>query len=56
MYTVALIFGLVFTIVSTIACPLIAARKNRSVGGWIFGGMLLGIIGIIIVACLPEKY
>ena len=47
--------GTIVTIISTIACPIIAAYKNRSVVGWIFGGLLLGGIGLIIIACLPEK-
>ena len=50
------IIGTISTVVSTIACPIIAAHKNRSVVGWIFGGIFLGLIGLIIVACLPEKY
>ena len=47
--------GVVITIISVIVCPIIAGRKNRSVAGWIFGGLFLGLIGIIIVSCLPRK-
>lgn len=49
------ILGTINTVISVIACPIIAAHKNRSVVGWIFGGFILGLIGLIIVACLPRK-
>ena len=49
------IIGIVNTVISTIACPIIAAHKNRSVGGWIAGGFFLGLIGLIIIACLPPQ-
>ena len=49
------IIGFINTLISTIVCPIIAGYKNRSVVGWIFGGMFLGLIGLIIVACLPTK-
>ena len=49
------VIGTINTIISTIACPIIAGFKKRSVVGWIFGGFLLGLIGLIIVACLPSK-
>lgn len=52
---VILILGTINTIISMIACPIIAAHKNRSVGGWIVGGLILGLFGLIIVACLPRK-
>ena len=48
------IIGAFNTLLSTILCPIIAGRKGRSVGGWIVGGLLLGLIGLIIVACLPP--
>lgn len=39
--TIASILGVINTIISMIVCPIIAAHKNRSVPGWIFGGFLL---------------
>ena len=42
-------------IVCSIACAVIAHAKQRSVVGWFLLGMLLGIIGIIIVAVLPSN-
>lgn len=52
---ILLVLGIINTVVSMIACPIIASKKNRSVGGWFFGGLLLGLIGLIIIACLGEK-
>ena len=49
------ILGIINTVISTIACPIIAGHKNRSVVGWFFGGLFLSLIGLIIVACLPQK-
>lgn len=49
------VLGIINTVISVIVCPIIAGYKNRSVVGWIFGGLFLGLIGLIIVACLPRK-
>ncbi len=47
--------GIIVTVVSMIACPIIASKKGRSTVGWFFGGFFLGGIGLIIVSCLKEK-
>ena len=49
------VLGIINTVISIIACPIVAGYKNRSVAGWIFGGLFLGLIGLLIVACLPKK-
>lgn len=46
---------LIVTVVSTIACPIIAHNKGRSAFGWFFGGLFLGGLGLIIVNCLSNK-
>ncbi len=48
--------GIIVTVISMIACPIIATKKGRSAVGWFFGGLFLGGIGLIIISCLPEKY
>lgn len=53
-YYIAIALGCINTIFSAVACPIIAYQKGRSVAGWFFGGLLLGFIGLIIVACLPK--
>ena len=53
----ATVLGIINTVVSMIACPIIASYKGRSVVGWFSGGLFLGLIGLIIVSCLKsEKY
>lgn len=50
-----LVLAIACRIVFTILCPVIAGHKNRNVGGWLFGGMFLGLIALIIVCCLPDN-
>ncbi|MBR1676237.1 MAG: hypothetical protein IJ706_02890 [Clostridia bacterium] len=47
--------GIIVTIISVILCPIIAHKKGRSAVGWFFGGLFLGGIGLIIIACLSDK-
>ncbi len=44
---------IVMTVCGVIAA-VIASHKGRSVAGWFFGGFFLGLIGVIIVACLAN--
>lgn len=53
--TIIAIIGVINTLISVVACPIIASSKNRSAAGWFFGGLFLGLIGLLIVACLPRK-
>ena len=50
-----MIIGLVIAIIIGIICASIASSKKRSGVGWFFGGLFLGLIGLIIIACLPKK-
>ena len=47
--------GIIVTVISMIACPIIAHKKGRSAVGWFFGGLFLGGIGLIIIAGLSDK-
>jgi ABC-type transport system involved in multi-copper enzyme maturation permease subunit len=40
--------------IGAISCSLIMVAKNRSVGLGIVFGVLFGIIGIVICACIPS--
>ena len=51
----ASIIGLIVSVISMIACPIIAHGKGRSAVGWFFGGLFLGGIGLIIIACLKPR-
>ena len=42
-------------IICTIACLLIASRKGRNGVGWLFGGMFLGNVGLLIISFLSDK-
>ena len=42
-------------IVCTIACLLIASRKGRNGVGWLFGGLFLGNVGLLIISFLSDK-
>ena len=52
MVTAIIVTEIIINTLCMIACPLIAKAKGRSVAGWFFGGMLLGVIGLIIISCL----
>ena len=54
-YRIIGIIGIIVTIISSIASPIIAHKKGRSAVGWFFGGFFFGTIGLIIIACLPKK-
>ena len=54
LLTVLSIFGAIASIIAVILCAVIADKKGRSVGGWIFGGLCLGWIGVIILCCLSD--
>jgi len=45
---------LIVCLICAFAAMAIAASKGRSQVGWFFGGLLLGVTGIIIVACISN--
>jgi hypothetical protein len=49
-----LLLSLIIRVVCGVISAAIASSKGRSVVGWFFGGFFLQIIGIIIVAVLPN--
>lgn len=48
------VIGIIINVISTIACPIIADKKGRSVVGWLIGGLFLGLIGLIIIYLLSD--
>ena len=53
--TAILALSIIINIICTIACPIIASYKDRSVVGWLFGGLFLSLIGLIIISLLKPK-
>jgi uncharacterized membrane protein YeaQ/YmgE (transglycosylase-associated protein family) len=49
-----IIVWIIFGVIFGFACSSIAKSKNRDNVGWFFGGLFLGLIGLIIVALLPN--
>jgi type II secretory pathway pseudopilin PulG len=49
-----LLIRLVVMVICGVIAAAIASSKDRSVVGWFFGGFFLALIGIIIVAVLPN--
>ena len=47
-------FTLIIMFICGVIAAVIASGKDRSKVGWFFGGFFLGLIGIIIVACLSN--
>lgn len=45
---------LVLWIICAFVCAAIADSKKRSMVGWFFIGLLIGVFGIILVAVLPS--
>lgn len=46
---------LIAGVICGIIASLIASHKGRSVVGWFFAGFFIGLIGIIIVACMSNR-
>lgn len=49
-----LIFILFWSVVGGILCAVIAASKNRS-AGWAWLGIVFGLVGVLVVACLSRR-
>lgn len=43
-----------WSIIGAILCASIAGFKGRSVVGWLFIGLLSGLLGVIVIACIPA--
>jgi biotin transporter BioY len=41
-------------IASAALCGWMASNKNRSIGLWVVVGLLTGLIGVVILACLSK--
>ncbi len=50
------IIGIIWVIVSPIACATVASSKRRFSLGWGILGLLLGPFGILVIAALPMSH
>ncbi|MDE0070744.1 MAG: hypothetical protein OXO48_13585 [Caldilineaceae bacterium] len=48
------LFFLLWFIFCPIFCGIVASNKDRSVVGWVFGGLILGVFALIWVLLLPP--
>ena len=46
---------LVVWLICAVVTAIIASAKDRSGFGWFLIGLLLGIFGVILIACLPSN-
>ena len=51
---IIILIALLSYIFPPIICAVKAQEKGRSVGWWVFGGMVLAWIGVIIICCLSD--
>lgn len=49
-----MVLQLILVIICGAIAAAIASSKGRNVVGWFFGGFFLGLIGVVIVACLGN--
>ena len=49
-----MIVFIILRLFSIIVCAALAANRNRSEMLWAFLGLLLGLLSVIIIACLPS--
>ncbi|MFT7676917.1 MAG: hypothetical protein ACI8QC_000894 [Planctomycetota bacterium] len=41
--------------VSAVACAILADKKGRSAIGWFFMGLFMPILGVILIAVIPDR-
>lgn len=46
---------LVIWVICGVVTAVIASAKDRSGFGWLLIGLLLGIFGVILIACMPSN-
>ncbi len=54
----ALLIGVVILLVGflpLILCPMMASKRGRSGCAWFIVGLLLGWIGVLIIACMRKE-
>jgi hypothetical protein len=54
--TILILIVLIPIILCGVICAYYAKKKNRSVTGWFFVGLFLGIIGLFLISVCPKIY
>lgn len=55
IYLAIILIPLALCIIFGVLCAKIARRKNRDKVGWFFIGFFLGVIGLLIILCIPKE-
>ena len=55
LIVVGIILVVIETVISTIACTIIARKSGRNAVGWFFIGVFSGFIGLVIILCVTNK-
>ena len=53
--SIIIVVFIVQGVILAVVCGVIAFVKNRSVVGYVFLGLFLGIIGLVITALMPKR-
>lgn len=49
-----IVFQMFYGVICGIIAAVVASKKGRNVPGWVCGSFFLGLIGLVILACLPN--
>lgn len=54
LYLAIILIPLALCVIFGFLCSKIARSKNRDKVGWFFIGFFLGVIGLLVILCIPK--